>query len=974
MSTIKPRDITVEQIQSENGIIIYDPTSLWNNEPLEWEVIGKNQDGNNTITLQTKRCLCGFAWDTKNTSGNTYRQKYGSNQVDSLLHQWLNSDEENWYSVQHDNQEPSSSVIDNYDESGMSSADDAGFMTHLSSQFKERLITVTKGVFPYSINDPYSFTGKLFCPSVIEIDPNPSSGIYIEDNGFTYQRYAKNWGDRVVKDIIDPNYNYGSWRTRTPSTGGPYAVNAIQYWTTSSERSFVGSYANDAKRLVAPACVLPMKGIELEEDGSGKYRIIFTDIEEYEKVYAKHEKRDGSYELKSYWTSSQTVEFDDGQILEDYKGDLKGKIDAKGDGIDYSLDDREIYLYSGNTKIATEDMQLRTRPNIALDDISNLSARVSDGRIRFTWSDPSDVVFSELTLVEWAGTKVVRRTDSVPDNVDDGTLVVDSKNRDQYSSTPYFDNDATPGSCYYYRFFPYDTDGNYYGRTGAALYIQIQLVAVDIPYLNGTYTYTGSNITPTFTNYDTEYMTRSGTVYAKNAGDYSTTFTLKEGYKWSDDTTEPKTINWSIGKADVTVPTVTSNLTYTGSSQSPTITGFDSNVMTKSGDESAVNAGDYTLTISLSDTNNYKFATTNDTSIDYSWSIGKANGVLIVSPSQFAVEKDDTKTINITEHTGNISVTGVNTSYISVTINNNEIMVTGVNRGDTNFTIVSNENNNYTSATQSISISITSDIYTDIPYGTSYQNVYAVTKGDEIHAIVRQDAFKYYHYMWNGDVWNYICDLSSSSPFLQSVISRNSVLLYNNEIHILGCSADKKNTRTEHCKWDGNEWTMSDNCKSNASYNPSFAIYNNKIHQLGADSNNRGHYAWDGNSWTSVSTLPYYYGMRTGKPVVEYNNELHVLGFTNYDTIHAKWNGTSWTSVSTLPASAQCAVVFENTIHIFASSNHYKLEDGQWVKVSTLPVSCYNGGTFVVRKNKLYYLATTATHSFYCWNGTEWIN
>ena len=42
---------------------------------------------------------------------------------------------------------------------------------------------------------------------------------------------------------------------------------------------------------------------------------------------------------------------------------------------------------------------------------------------------------------------------------------------------------------------------------------------------------------------------------ATNAGNYTATATLAEGYKWSDNTTVPKTISWSISKA---TPTITS--------------------------------------------------------------------------------------------------------------------------------------------------------------------------------------------------------------------------------------------------------------------------------------------------------------------------------------------------------------------------------------------------------------------------------
>lgn len=349
-------------------------------------------------------------------------------------------------------------------------------------------------------------------------------------------------------------------------------------------------------------------------------------MQDYQKLYAYHEKRDGQYELKSYWTSSQTVEFDDGDTLEEYKTALSSDIDSKGDEIDYSLDDGEIYLYSNGRKIATEEMSIRVAPNIQLDDISNLSIRLYQGNVRFTWTDPSDVIFSELPLVEWDGTKVVRKVGSAPNSVNDGTLVLDSKVRDAYSSTPYYDNNLTSGNYYYYRFFPYDKEGNYYGRTCGEVYKPIVLIPIGIPYLTETYTYTGSNITPNFVNYDTNTMTRSGTVYAKNAGTYTTTFTLKEGYKWSDDTTQPKEVTWSIGKAEgfislsktqVEVDDADNvvDISVRESSGAITVTSGNSSIVTASYSNDIISLtyvsnGTTTVQVNVAGSNNYESAST----------------------------------------------------------------------------------------------------------------------------------------------------------------------------------------------------------------------------------------------------------------------------------------------------------------------------------------------------------------------------
>ena len=84
------------------------------------------------------------------------------------------------------------------------------------------------------------------------------------------------------------------------------------------------------------------------------------------------------------------------------------------------------------------------------------------------------------------------------------------------------------------------------------------------------------------------------------------------------------TAAWSISKALVTKPTVNvGTYTYNGSVQGPSITGFNSTTMNKTGD-SETNAGNYTLVISLADTANSEWSDHTTASITEGWSIGKA--------------------------------------------------------------------------------------------------------------------------------------------------------------------------------------------------------------------------------------------------------------------------------------------------------------------------------------------------------------
>lgn len=82
----------------------------------------------------------------------------------------------------------------------------------------------------------------------------------------------------------------------------------------------------------------------------------------------------------------------------------------------------------------------------------------------------------------------------------------------------------------------------------------------------------------------------------------------------------------------VPVPTLEkSNYTYTGAAITPTVTGYDSALMTQAGTASAVNAGTYSVTYSLADPRHYRWAdgTTEDKTLY--WTINKARYSLYVA-------------------------------------------------------------------------------------------------------------------------------------------------------------------------------------------------------------------------------------------------------------------------------------------------------------------------------------------------------
>ena len=116
------------------------------------------------------------------------------------------------------------------------------------------------------------------------------------------------------------------------------------------------------------------------------------------------------------------------------------------------------------------------------------------------------------------------------------------------------------------------------------------------PSQSGSLTYTGSEQSPAWNSYDPNTLTIGGTTKATNAGTYTATFTPKAGYKWSDGTSSARSVTWKINRATVATPVQSGSLTYTGSSQSPQWTGYDTEKLTLGGSTSGTNAGTYNAT------------------------------------------------------------------------------------------------------------------------------------------------------------------------------------------------------------------------------------------------------------------------------------------------------------------------------------------------------------------------------------------
>lgn len=87
-----------------------------------------------------------------------------------------------------------------------------------------------------------------------------------------------------------------------------------------------------------------------------------------------------------------------------------------------------------------------------------------------------------------------------------------------------------------------------------------------VPIQLGSLAYNEQSQSPTWNGYNTTALSISGDTTGTNVGEYTVTFTPKEGYKWWDGTTDAKSSVWSIKKANADIQGDWSDIIITGGS------------------------------------------------------------------------------------------------------------------------------------------------------------------------------------------------------------------------------------------------------------------------------------------------------------------------------------------------------------------------------------------------------------------------
>ncbi len=158
-------------------------------------------------------------------------------------------------------------------------------------------------------------------------------------------------------------------------------------------------------------------------------------------------KADGTFKAKYPKVKSKSgVTFDEHLAEKVHQGEIHG----------FRMVDKKIEYWDGE-----KYQKIRSGYGVPLGNIINFTAKADDKKVILNWEDPANIVVEGVTVAEWKGTKILRKTGSYPANENDGVLVVDSGIRNQYKTNGFVDTGLTNEIKYFYMAFPYTVDNVY---------------------------------------------------------------------------------------------------------------------------------------------------------------------------------------------------------------------------------------------------------------------------------------------------------------------------------------------------------------------------------------------------------------------------------------------------------------------------------------------------------------------------------
>lgn len=218
--------------------------------------------------------------------------------------------------------------------------------------------------------------------------------------------------------------------------------------------------------------------------------------------------------------------------------------------------------------------------------------------------------------------------------------------------------------------------------------------------------------------------------------------------------------------------------------------------------------------------------------------------------------------------------------------------------------------------------------------GTNWYQVSTNTFGNYCKAVMYDNAIHVfyhestYHYKWDGSSW---------TTLKTGYTVSGDTVVFNNQIHIF-CD-------TQHYIWNKttDTWTKKNNVVQSEFKDGKVIVYKNQLHLLGGRATSQNHFIWDSSSdtYTGVKSLPKCFS--NGYAIV-HDGEIHLFGADDDSYGHYKWNGTILTYVSKMPYPmstdrSSFVVKHNNEFHLFHNSYHYKYQDNAWVQLASTPAT-----------------------------------
>lgn len=190
------------------------------------------------------------------------------------------------------------------------------------------------------------------------------------------------------------------------------------------------------------------------------------------------------------------------------------------------------------------------------------------------------------------------------------------------------------------------------------------------------------------------------------------------------------------------------------------------------------------------------------------------------------------------------------------------------------------------------------------------------------------------HYKFDGENWQRENDLPIA-------LKDGLIVNYNNKIHVYGEKISGVNKF--HVSYDGKKWQKEKDYPKYCYFNSDILVFNNKIHIF----YNKYHEVFDGKSWNVTKSLPYNFS--NGAATI-YNNQIHLLGGEDNERLHYYLYKGKWYRTKDLPFEFAfgSAIEINNKLHLVCTdyydiNKHYSLNThNKWIEESSFPDTIKN--------------------------------